>query len=78
MFLILVFFIIQFQLLHESIHDEFVERLKRTYSKIKIGNPCEPGVLFGPVHSQKVIDTFTQVCRRLLEVVVLVILLKLP
>lgn len=29
------------QILHESIHDEVVARLKKAYSQIKIGDPLE-------------------------------------
>lgn len=35
--------------LHDSIHDEFVERLKTTYSGLSIGDPLQDGTLVGPL-----------------------------
>ncbi|EDV26858.1 uncharacterized protein TRIADDRAFT_35608 [Trichoplax adhaerens] len=44
--------------LPESMHDSVVERLKKAYSQVKIGNPLEAGVLCGPVHSKASIELF--------------------
>lgn len=38
--------------LHEKIYDEFVAKLKAGYSKLKPGNPLEPGTLLGPLHNK--------------------------
>lgn len=38
--------------LHEKIYDEFVAKLVAGYSKIKPGNPLEPGTLLGPLHNE--------------------------
>ncbi|XP_063434369.1 alpha-aminoadipic semialdehyde dehydrogenase-like [Mytilus trossulus] len=47
-------------ILHEKVHDEVVERLKKAYAQIKIGDPLEPGTLYGPMHSQQGVDLFLQ------------------
>jgi aldehyde dehydrogenase (NAD+) len=36
-------------IVHESIREQLVERLKRAYRSLRIGNPLEAGVLVGPL-----------------------------
>ncbi|MBV8447663.1 MAG: aldehyde dehydrogenase family protein [Hyphomicrobiales bacterium] len=36
-------------IVHESVHDKLVARLKKVYSGVRIGDPREPGVLVGPL-----------------------------
>ncbi len=36
-------------IVHESVHDKLVARLKQAYSGVRIGDPREPGVLVGPL-----------------------------
>ena len=36
-------------IVHEDIADTLIERLKRAYAQVKIGNPLEPGTLVGPL-----------------------------
>ncbi|HWP39511.1 MAG TPA: aldehyde dehydrogenase family protein, partial [Tepidisphaeraceae bacterium] len=36
-------------IVHNSIREKIVERLKAVYAKLRIGNPTEPGVLVGPL-----------------------------
>ena len=36
-------------IVHESLRDRLVERLKRAYASLRIGNPLEAGVLVGPL-----------------------------
>ena len=36
-------------IVHESIADRLLERLKKTYAQLRIGHPSEPGVLVGPL-----------------------------
>ncbi len=43
-------------IVHESIHDELVARLKKTYSNLPIGDPLEDGVLVGPLIDQAAAD----------------------
>lgn len=43
-------------IVHESIHDELVARLKKIYSSLPIGDPLEDGVLVGPLIDQAAAD----------------------
>ncbi|KAJ3274848.1 Aldehyde dehydrogenase 7 member B4 [Terramyces sp. JEL0728] len=45
-------------ILHESIYDEFIQRLIKAYSQVKIGNPLEDGVLCGPLHTKAAVEHF--------------------
>lgn len=46
--------------LHESIHDEVVDRLKNAYSQIRVGNPWDPNILYGPLHTKQAVSMFVQ------------------
>lgn len=46
--------------LQESIYEEVVERLKSAYSQIHIGNPLDPNVLYGPLHTMQSVNLFVQ------------------
>jgi aldehyde dehydrogenase family 7 member A1 len=48
-------------LLHDDVHDEFVERLVAAYGQVKIGNPLDEGVLCGPLHNKAALDTYDRV-----------------
>jgi len=41
-------------IVHESVHDEVVERMKNAYKQIesRVGDPLEAGTLIGPLHNQ--------------------------
>ena len=41
-------------ILHESVYDEVVEKLKKAYGSImtRRGDPLDDGTLYGPMHSQ--------------------------
>lgn len=45
-------------ILHESVYDEVVTRLKKAYSQIKIGDPLEEGVLYGPMISEAAVQSY--------------------
>ncbi len=45
-------------IIHESIYDEFVGKLKNIYENVKIGNPRDEGVLVGPLIDSKAVDTY--------------------
>ncbi len=45
-------------ILQDTIYDEFVDRLKNAYSKIKVGNPSEKGTLVGPLIDSAAVDDF--------------------
>ncbi|KAJ2725576.1 Alpha-aminoadipic semialdehyde dehydrogenase [Coemansia sp. Benny D115] len=47
-------------LLHQDIHDAFLERLVAAYKQVKIGDPLQPGVLCGPLHTPAAVDAFEQ------------------
>ncbi|KAJ2794479.1 Alpha-aminoadipic semialdehyde dehydrogenase, partial [Coemansia furcata] len=46
--------------LHEDIHDTFIERLLKAYGQIRVGNPLEPGILCGPLHTKAAVAAFEQ------------------
>ena len=45
-------------MLHEDIHDEFIERLIKSYSQVKIGDPLVDGILCGPLHTKAAVSQF--------------------
>lgn len=45
-------------IIHESIHDQMIERLVKAYKQIRIGDPLDDGTLYGPLHSQNAINQF--------------------
>lgn len=45
-------------ILHDKVHDEVIERLKKAYSKIRIGDPLEEGTLYGPLISEGAVVSF--------------------
>lgn len=47
-------------IVHEKVYDEVVNRLKKAYAQLKIGNPLEEGVLCGPLHTESSVKTFVE------------------
>ena len=45
-------------LLHESVYDSFVEKIKKVYESIRIGNPLEPSTLMGPLHTKGAVKEY--------------------
>mmetsp|Transcript_14666 Transcript_14666/g.24424 ORF Transcript_14666/g.24424 Transcript_14666/m.24424 type:complete len:506 (+) Transcript_14666:29-1546(+) len=45
--------------LHESIYDDFMNKLIPAYESVKIGSPLDPSTLCGPLHSQAAVKMFT-------------------
>ena len=45
-------------LVQEGIYSEFVEKLKKVYENVKIGDPSDEGVLVGPLIDQKAVKTY--------------------
>ncbi|KAF8928942.1 Aldehyde/histidinol dehydrogenase [Dissophora ornata] len=45
-------------LLHEKIHDEFIEKLVKAYQSIRIGDPLEAGTLCGPLHTEAAVQHY--------------------
>jgi aldehyde dehydrogenase (NAD+) len=44
-------------IIQEGIYDEFVQKLKAYYGKIRIGDPMDDGVLMGPLIDQDAVNT---------------------
>lgn len=47
-------------ILHESVHDEILERLKKAYKSImlRIGDPLDDETLYGPMHSKAGVQAY--------------------
>jgi aldehyde dehydrogenase family 7 protein A1 len=43
---------------HESVADTFLERLVKSYEQVKVGNPLDPSVLLGPLHSKAALGAY--------------------
>lgn len=43
---------------HESLHDQIVKELKLAYGQIRLGNPLHEGVICGPLHSTRAVQTY--------------------
>jgi aldehyde dehydrogenase (NAD+) len=43
-------------IVHESVYDELIPRLKRVYASVSIGDPREPNTLVGPLIDQRAFD----------------------
>ncbi|CAH7020775.1 alpha-aminoadipic semialdehyde dehydrogenase isoform X2 [Phodopus roborovskii] len=46
--------------LHASIHEEVVRRLKGAYSQIRVGNPWDRNILYGPLHTKQAVSMFVR------------------
>ncbi|ERE64110.1 alpha-aminoadipic semialdehyde dehydrogenase-like protein [Cricetulus griseus] len=42
--------------LHESIHEEVVQRLRGAYSQIRVGNPWDRNILYGPLQTKQAVS----------------------
>ncbi len=47
-------------IVHNSIHDELVKRLKHAYKQIRIGDPLKAGTLMGPLIDRHAVDDFQE------------------
>jgi len=54
-------------LLHEKIYDEFVEKMKKAYPTIPIGDPLDTKTLVGPLHNKAGIAIYEDGVKRALE-----------
>jgi len=43
-------------LLHQKVYSQFLTRLVDGYKQIKIGDPTQPGILLGPLHTAAAVD----------------------
>ncbi|KAF7250548.1 Alpha-aminoadipic semialdehyde dehydrogenase [Varanus komodoensis] len=44
--------------LHESIHDEVVEKLVKAYAQVRVGDPWDANTLYGPLHTKEAVKMF--------------------
>ncbi|CAI9543826.1 unnamed protein product [Staurois parvus] len=44
--------------LHESIHDDIVQKLSKAYAQVRIGDPWESDTLCGPLHTKQSVEMF--------------------
>lgn len=49
---------------HESLYDTVVPRMADIYSRLKIGNPLEQGVLVGPLHNAAAVEAYKRAIAR--------------
>lgn len=45
-------------ILHEKVFDEVLGRLKKAYAQLRIGDPLEAGVNYGPMHTRQGVEAF--------------------
>ncbi|KAG2387954.1 hypothetical protein C9374_000804 [Naegleria lovaniensis] len=46
-------------IIHESVYDQFINKLKKGYANVKIGDPLrESGVLCGPLHTKNAVEQY--------------------
>nr|XP_039274368.1 alpha-aminoadipic semialdehyde dehydrogenase-like [Styela clava] len=45
-------------IVHEKVYDQVLERLKKAYKQVRIGDPLEDGILYGPMHSKAGVDLY--------------------
>ncbi len=47
-------------IIHESVYDKFVDKLKNAYNQVTIGNPLEEGILMGPMVNKAGVETMQE------------------
>jgi len=45
-------------IVHESIYDTVLEKLKKAYSQVRVGDPLDEGVIYGPLHSKQAVEIY--------------------
>ena len=45
-------------IVHEAIYDTLMERVLKAYKQVRVGDPLQPGILCGPLHSKAALDGF--------------------
>lgn len=45
-------------IIHESVFDQFSEKIQKVYASIRIGNPLEAGTLMGPLHTKSSVKEY--------------------
>ena len=49
---------------HESVYDQFIEKLQAAYRQVRIGNPLEKGTLMGPLIHQRAVESYQRAVAR--------------
>ncbi|KAG2230206.1 hypothetical protein INT48_006447 [Thamnidium elegans] len=45
-------------IVQETVYDTLVERLKKAYKQVKVGDPLDEGVLCGPLHTKQAVESY--------------------
>lgn len=45
-------------MVHESVYDSLVGKLKEAYKQVKVGDPLDQGVLCGPLHTKSAVEAY--------------------
>lgn len=51
-------------IVQESVYDTLIERLKKAYTQVKVGDPMDKGVLCGPLHTKEAVEIYKQALER--------------
>jgi len=54
-------------LVHENIYDGFVEKLKKAYPSIPIGDPFDSKTLLGPLHNKQGVKIYEDGIKKSVE-----------
>lgn len=54
-------------IIHESVYEEFIQRLTDAYKQLKIGHPLEEGVIVGPLVDRDAVKTFFEAQEKIKE-----------
>ena len=72
-------------IVHDSVYDDLLARLKKVYASVKVGDPLSPGTLVGPLIGAAFLVALPEVLRGWVElqrviygVILIVVMLYLP
>ncbi|GAN03260.1 aldehyde dehydrogenase [Mucor ambiguus] len=51
-------------IVQESVYDTLIERLKKAYKQVKVGDPLDEGVLCGPLHTKEAVEIYKNALER--------------
>jgi len=51
-------------IVQESVYDTLIERLKKAYKQVKVGDPLDEGVLCGPLHTKEAVEIYKKALER--------------
>lgn len=47
-------------MIHERVYDQVIDRLKRAYNTVRIGDPLQAGILCGPLHTRHAVEQYVK------------------